>query len=162
MARILATKDGGDTWNAYDTPLVSLGSAGGVSVAFRDSRHGIVGGGDLASNASADAATSDDGGQTWTLANKPPVQGAIFCLAYVQGMRHNDVGEDEDSNKNKTVVITTETEPSFTSGEAAWTPDEGRTWFTLPGASGYWAVAFANPEAGWFVGNNGQILKISF
>lgn len=162
VARILATKDGGDTWNAYDTPLVSLGSAGGVSVAFRDSRHGIVGGGDLASNASADAATSDDGGQTWTLANKPPVQGAIFCLAYVQGMRHNDAGEEEDSNKNKTVVITTETEPSFTSGEAAWTPDEGRTWFTLPGVSGYWAVAFANPEAGWFVGNNGQILKISF
>jgi hypothetical protein len=23
-------------------------------------------------------------------------------------------------------------------------------------------VGFANPQAGWFVGNNGQILKISF
>jgi hypothetical protein len=32
----------------------------------------------------------------------------------------------------------------------------------IPGVSGYWAVAFANPGAGWFVGNNGQILKISF
>ena len=28
--------------------------------------------------------------------------------------------------------------------------------------SGFWAVAFANPHAGWFVGNNGTILKISF
>jgi hypothetical protein len=28
--------------------------------------------------------------------------------------------------------------------------------------SGYWAVGFADPHAGWFVGNNGQILKISF
>jgi hypothetical protein len=28
--------------------------------------------------------------------------------------------------------------------------------------SGYWAVAFANPEAAWFVGNIGPILKISF
>jgi hypothetical protein len=28
--------------------------------------------------------------------------------------------------------------------------------------SGYWMVAFANPDASWFVGNNGQILKISF
>jgi len=28
--------------------------------------------------------------------------------------------------------------------------------------SGFWAVAFADPEAGWFVGNGGQILKISF
>jgi hypothetical protein len=28
--------------------------------------------------------------------------------------------------------------------------------------SGFWAVAFADPHDGWFVGNNGQILKISF
>ena len=161
VARVLATKDGGDTWNAYDTPLVSSPSAGGVSVAFRNSQHGIVGGGDLASNASADTATSDDGGQTWTLTNKPPTQGAIFCLAYVRGIRH---GEDEEFGQEheRAVVITTEAEPNFTSGEAAWTPDEGRTWFPLPGVSGFWAVAFANPEAGWFVGNNGQILKISF
>jgi hypothetical protein len=89
------------------------------------------------------------------------VQGAIFCLAYVQGAGHADSerGEQED---NHAVVITAETAPNFDSGSAAWTPDEGRTWFTLPGASGYWAVAFATPKAGWFVGNNGQILKISF
>ena len=165
IARILATKDGGNTWNAYDTPLVSNPSAGGVSVAFRDARHGIVGGGDLSTNTSADAATSDDGGQTWTLTNKPPVQGTIFCLAYVRGQSNDD--EDEfgfgfrDEFK-RTVVITTETEPDFSSGEAAITPDEGFTWYPLPGVSGYWAVAFASPEAGWFVGNNGAILKISF
>ena len=34
---------------------------------------------------------------------------------------------------------------------AAWTPDEGNTWFTLPGVTGYWAVAFASPKAGWLV-----------
>ena len=50
----------------------------------------------------------------------------------------------------------------FGNGEAAFTPDEGRTWITMPEVSGYWAVAFANPHAGWFVGNNGQVLKISF
>ena len=59
VVRILATTDGGATWNAYDTPLVSSPSAGGVSVAFRDPQHGILGGGDLASNTSADMATSD-------------------------------------------------------------------------------------------------------
>jgi len=47
-------------------------------------------------------------------------------------------------------------------GGAAWTPDEGNTWFTLPGVSGYWAVAFASPKAGWLVGTDGRILKISF
>ncbi|MGA7224781.1 MAG: hypothetical protein WBX16_18115, partial [Candidatus Acidiferrales bacterium] len=90
IARILATRDGGNTWNAYDTPLVSSASAGGVSVAFRDSEHGILGGGDLNSNASADAATSDDGGRTWTLTNKPPISGAIFCLAYIRGIQQHD------------------------------------------------------------------------
>lgn len=56
--------------------------------------------------------------QTWTLTNKPPVQGAIFCLAYVRGILH---GEDEEFGEEHehAVVITTETEPNFTSGEAA-------------------------------------------
>jgi hypothetical protein len=126
----------------------------------------------LASNDSADTAISDNGGQTWTLTNKPPLQGAIFCLAYARGNRHEDDekfgrdgnrrGDDGESDHEHTVVITAETAPNFTSGPAAWTPDEGRTWFELPGVSGNWAVAFANPEAGWFVGNGGQILKISF
>ena len=161
-ARILATRDGGDTWNAYDTPLVTSPSAGAISVAFRDAWHGIVGGGDLASNSSADAATSEDGGQTWTLTSTPPVQGSIFCLAYVQGNHHDDEAEDDNHHFERTVVITAETAPDFSSGSAAWTPDEGRTWHMLPNVSGYWAVGFANPHAGWFVGNNGQILKISF
>ena len=188
IARILATRDGGNTWKAYDTPLLSSPSAGGVSVAFRDGFHGILGGGDLNSNTAAATATSDDGGRTWNLTNKPPVQGAIFCLAYVRGMQplgngfgrndegdhhgdndgHNDGAFDRDRDHDhgddldRAVVVTAEIEPDFSSGPAAWTPDEGRTWFPIPGADGFWAVAFANPHAGWFVGNNGQILKISF
>lgn len=161
-SRILATRDGGDTWNAYDTPLVSSPSAGAISVAFRDRFHGVVGGGDLAVNTSADMATSDDGGRTWTPTNTPPpVQGSIFCLAYIRGMRRGDE-EGSGDEHDHAVVITAETAPNFSSGSAAWTPDEGRTWFQIQGASGYWAVAFASPKAGWFVGNNGQILKISF
>jgi photosystem II stability/assembly factor-like uncharacterized protein len=157
IARILATRDGGDSWDAFDTPLVSNAAAGGFSVAFRDPWHGIVGGGDLTTNSGAQAATSDNGGQTWRLTKKPPIPGAIFCLAYVRGRERRD-----DWNHDRRVVITTETQPNFTSGAAAWTPDEGQTWFKLPQVSGYWAVGFANPDAGWFVGNKGKILKISF
>ena len=161
IARILATRDGGDTWNAYDTPLVSSPSAGAITVAFRDPWNGMVAGGDLASNSSADAATSNDGGRTWTLTNKPPVPGAIFCLSFVHGIGHHDF-ERADHDYDHAVVITAETAPNFDSGSAAWTPDEGNTWFALPQVSGFWAVAFASPKAGWFVGNGGQILKISF
>jgi photosystem II stability/assembly factor-like uncharacterized protein len=162
IARILATRDGGDTWNAYDTPLVSSPTAGAITVAFRDPWNGIVGGGDLAANNSADTATSNDGGKTWQLTNKPPVKGAIFCLSYVHGIGHGDAKEGDDHG-DRAVVITAETAPKFTLGAAAWTPDEGQTWFKLPPqVSGYWAVAFASPKAGWFVGNEGKILKISF
>jgi photosystem II stability/assembly factor-like uncharacterized protein len=172
VSRILATRDGGNTWNAYDTPLVSNANAGGFSVAFRDPWHGIVGGGDLTNDSATQAATSNDGGRSWTLTNKPPIPGSIFCLAYARGLELRDERGNEDRFGNRdnedrgheherTVVITTETQPNFDSGAAAWSPDEGQTWFKLPQVSGYWAVAFANPEAGWFVGNNGQILKIS-
>jgi hypothetical protein len=156
-ARILATRDRGDTWNAYDTPLVSSPSAGAFTVAFRDPWHGIVGGGDLdpSDQNNAATATSNDGGKTWTLTNKPPVTGAIFGLSYVRPVGNGDDQEGDD-NDGRTVVITANT------GGAAWTPDEGDTWFTLPGVTGFWGVAFARPEAGWLVGTGGSILKISF
>ncbi len=157
IARVLTTRDGGDTWNAYDTPLVSSPSAGGFTVAFRNPWNGIVGGGDLDPNDpnNARTATSSDGGVTWALTNPPPVTGAIFGLAYAQGAG-NDGGQNGGAQGSRNVVITANT------GGAAWTPDEGNTWFTLPGVNGYWAVAFASPKAGWLVGVNGTILKISF
>ena len=95
--------------------------------------------------------TDGDGGQTWILTNPPPVTGAIFGLSYV-----GRTGGGAGDNLGRAVVITANT------GGAAWTPDEGNTWFTLPGVSGYWAVAFASPKAGWLVGTGGRILKISF
>lgn len=156
VSRILATRDGGNNWNAYDTPLYSSASAGAFTVAFRDSRHGIVGGGDLDPNDpdNARTAVSDDGGQNWTLTSAPPVTGAIFGLAYTgQDDRDRDW---HHGNKNHTVVITADT------GGAAWTPDEGDTWYSLDNVTGYWGVAFASPQSGWLVGENGTILKISF
>jgi hypothetical protein len=54
-----------------------------------------------------------------------------------------------------TVVITG---PSGT----AWSPDEGDTWELLDGLTDYWAVDFASPQAGWLVGTEGRIIKISF
>jgi hypothetical protein len=114
-ARVLVTRDGGDTWDAYDTPLVSSPSAGAFTVAFRNPWAGIVGGGDLdpANPNSAATATSGDGGMTWTLTNPPPVIGAIYGLAYAHGVGNGD-GEG-----SRTVVITAN------AGGAAWTPNEG-------------------------------------
>ena len=159
VARILATTDQGNTWNAYDTPLFSSPSAGAFTIDFRDPHHGIVGGGDLDPNDpnNARTAVSSDGGRTWTLTSAPPVTGAIFGLSYV-----GQTGRGGGNNLGHAVVITANDPPTFTTGTAAWTPDEGNTWFTLPGVSGFWAVAFASPHAGWLVGTDGRILKIGF
>jgi photosystem II stability/assembly factor-like uncharacterized protein len=144
-ARILATTDGGNTWNAYDTPIVQgTPSSGGVTVAFRDAMNGILGGGELAAQEtfSDNVARSTDGGKTWTLATRSPFPGSIYGLSYVKGL-------------GATVVITGPR-------GAAWSPDEGSQWFKLPGLKNYWAVAFASPKAGWLVGTGGRIVKVSF
>jgi photosystem II stability/assembly factor-like uncharacterized protein len=158
IARILATKDGGQTWNAYDTPLASSLTGGGFTVAFRDASHGILGGGNLNTLKanSAQVATSRDGGNTWSIAAPPPVTGAIFGLSYLKNTTGFRDRRPVVSDYSRTVVITANT------GGTAWTPDEGSTWYALPGVSGYWGVAFANPQAGWMVGEKGTILKISF
>ena len=160
IARVLATTDQGNTWNAYDTPLISSPTAGAFTVDFRDPFYGIVGGGDLdpSDPNNARTAVSSDGGMTWTFTNPPPVTGAIFGLSYV-----GQTGRGAGDNLGRAVVVTANDAPTFVTGAAAWTPDEGNTWFTLPGVSGFWAVAFASPKAGWLVnGTDGRILKISF
>jgi len=153
IARVLATTDQGNTWSAYNTPLFTSPSAGAFTIDFRDPHNGIVGGGDLdpGDPNNARTAISSDGGRTWSLTNPPPVTGAIFGLSYV-----GKNGSGSGNNLGRAVVITAN------DGGAAWTPDEGTTWLALPGVTGFWAVAFATPKAGWLVGTDGRILKISF
>jgi len=82
------------------------------------------------------------------------VTGAIFGLSYVR-----ELGSSCSKTCQETlryVVATANT------GGAAWSPDEGTTWYVLPGVTGCWAVAFADPDAGWLVGAGGQIVKIGF
>jgi photosystem II stability/assembly factor-like uncharacterized protein len=144
--RVFRTADGGDSWEAAETPIVhGPASAGGASIDFRDARHGILAGGDLADSTvpSSNVAVSDDGGRSWELAAPTPWPGAAYGLSYVRG------------SEQRTVVATGP-------GGAAWSADEGGSWTPLPGVENYWAVAFASPQAGWLVGTEGRILKISF
>jgi photosystem II stability/assembly factor-like uncharacterized protein len=147
-ARVLRTTDGGDHWTSHFLPdgfRQGTSTSGAVSLSFRDHRHGILGGGDVVASAEPqnNVARSTDGGATWTLATPTPFTGAVYGLSYVGG------------SQKLTVVATG---PSG----AAWSPDEGATWSLLPGVSDFWAVGFASRKAGWLVGGQGKILKISF
>jgi photosystem II stability/assembly factor-like uncharacterized protein len=144
-ARILATADGGSTWTSHDVPIMQgTPTSGVVSVDFRDSFHGMLGGGDVAASdvAQNNVARSSDAGKTWAAATPIPFKGAVYGLSYV-------------SDEGTTVVATGP-------GGAAWSRDEGETWSQLGGIAGYWAVAFAAREAGWLVGEGGKILKVDF
>jgi photosystem II stability/assembly factor-like uncharacterized protein len=143
-ARVLRTADRGDSWSAAPTPIAQGSStSGSTSIVFRDTLHGILGGGDIAApDASSDnVAVTEDGGRTWVLAARAPFPGAVYGLAYVPG-------------KATTVVATGP-------GGAAWTPDEGRTWNRLEGLRDYWAVG-AGGDGAWLVGTEGRILKLTF
>jgi photosystem II stability/assembly factor-like uncharacterized protein len=145
-ARILRTGDGGDTWQAFETPIVQgTGASGIFSVEFRDAQNGILAGGDLEQpdKHTPNVAVSSDGGRHWRLATGTPFPGAAFGLSYVHGSRP------------RTVVATGP-------GGAAWSKDEGQSWERLPNTTDFWAVAFANPSAGWLVGTEGRIVKVSF
>ena len=66
-SRVLRSTDGGETWAVSDTPLASGPAAGAFSIAFRDTRHGVIVGGDYekADEAVDNAAVTSDGGRTW-------------------------------------------------------------------------------------------------
>ena len=157
-ARVLATKDGGNRWVAHDTPLRGSPSAGIFSVEFRDASHGVVGGGDLdpAAPPFDNFARSSDGGKTWSVTASAPI-GTVFGLAYARE-RGDDDEDDRSSGQGASRAKVVVTGP----GGSAWSSNEGDSWETLAGVSGYWAVAFANERTGWLVGTGGRILKISF
>jgi photosystem II stability/assembly factor-like uncharacterized protein len=159
-SRVLVTKDGADTWTAFDSPLRGSPSAGIFTVAFRDPLHGIIGGGDLdpAAPPFPQTATSSDGGKTWTLTEQQPNIGTVFGLSYASKVAivRGHQGEGQDGGDAKRTVVVTGP------GGAAWTPDEGNTWFTLPGVTNYWGVAFGSKRTGWLVGTEGRILRIDF
>jgi photosystem II stability/assembly factor-like uncharacterized protein len=179
-SHILATTDGGNNWNRYYVPTVQGTPSSGIfSVAFRDALHGIEGAGDLdpakVLQKQKNIARSCDGGKTWKLSQGTPFVGAVYGLAYagshplLPSQDENSAAADASSNQGsayctddheasgigRTVVATGP-------GGAAFTSNEGATWNVLYGVYNYWAVAFASPQSGWFVGTGGRILKISF
>jgi photosystem II stability/assembly factor-like uncharacterized protein len=144
-ARVLATRDGGQSWTAHATPVVQGSPTSGVfTIAFRDAKHGFLGAGNLEdeNGASDNTAGSSDGGASWALRARPPFAGPIYGSSYVPG-------------RGPLLVITGPR-------GAAWSTDEGASWNGLRGVSGFWAVAFAGPRAGWLVGIEGRIVKLAF
>jgi photosystem II stability/assembly factor-like uncharacterized protein len=138
-ARVFRTSDGGRSWLAAQTPLRhDAESAGIFSLAFaHDGLHGIVVGGDYRKpdDATATAASTIDGGVTWTLSAAPP-------SGYRSGMCLYDRTH------------------AFAAGPsgADTSSDSGATW-TYVGGPGYHACAVAGHQI-WFSGSDGKITSL--
>src|SRR5262249_38699682 len=89
-ARVFRTADRGVTWQVSPTPVRSdKPSAGIFSIAFRDDKHGVVVGGDYASESDAanNVATTADGGRTWTLVKTSVPAGFRSGVIWLQQAR---------------------------------------------------------------------------
>ncbi len=75
LSPLLAYQDSAKGCRAVSVPLASGSDSSGVfSLAFRDLKHGLAGGGDYKkpTDSSGTAAWTADGGLHWTAASKPP------------------------------------------------------------------------------------------
>jgi photosystem II stability/assembly factor-like uncharacterized protein len=74
-ARVFHSTNAGKSWTVADTPIIhGADSAGIFSIAFRDSKHGVIAGGDYQQpeKDGPNLAFSQDGGHTWTIAPTSP------------------------------------------------------------------------------------------
>lgn len=141
-ARVLHTADFGRTWSVDTLPITTRAGVGPQSIGFRDDRNGIVlGGGYQSQPGDVLAAVTSDGGRTWTARTRPPLRTGVWGGAYVPGARR------------PTVV-------AVGPAGAVWSPDEGASWIAIDTLN-YWSVGFASPRAGWAVGAQGRITKLS-
>jgi photosystem II stability/assembly factor-like uncharacterized protein len=138
VSRVLRTADRGRTWTVDTLPIpAGSSSSGAFGVAFRDAMHGVAVGGDYRQeHAGGAAARTVDGGRTWTgAAFDPP--GVREGAVYVPGTR--------------TLAVVG---PAGT----LWSRDDGATWMASD-TTGFHAVSFAAPGAGWAVGAGGRVAR---
>ncbi len=145
-SRILRTSDRGRTWQIADAPLKAGSSAGIFSIDFRDTRHGVIVGGDYTKEGEAtdNLAITKDGGVTWTL--QKGLTGYRSVVAYIRRM----------NNKTRTLVASG---PSGTD----YSDDDGETWQPVEGP-GFDTLSFVRISrrggTGWAAGNGGAIGKL--
>ncbi|HWY47726.1 MAG TPA: hypothetical protein VNX70_10105 [Bryobacteraceae bacterium] len=139
-ARVFYSQDGGRTWAVAQTPVRNDAAATGVfSLAFSDSRRGIVVGGDYTKPAESqhNIAVTSDGGLTWTEPDGPHPNGYRSAVAYVP------------DKKMWIAVGTTGSDISY---------DDGKSWKPFD-TGAFNAVSFVSSESGWAVGPNGRLAQ---
>ncbi|MCH8808155.1 MAG: hypothetical protein IH986_18985 [Planctomycetes bacterium] len=142
VARVLRSSDRGRTWTVAPTPVRSGKASSGIfSLVFRDSKNGVIVGGDYREPEQTQrvAAWTDDGGATWSLVEQAPPGGYRSCVALVPNMPSPTLVAVGPNGSDLSV-------------------DGGRAWQRI-GSEGYHSVSFAPDGAGWAVGAEGRVAR---
>ena len=135
-ARVYRSTNRGKTWTVHETPILAgLASAGIFSAHFKDSRNGMIVGGDYSkpNEVGKTVALTNDGGQTWKLmSSNLPFRSGVFFV------------------KGKWIAV-------GTSGSDI-SSDNGASWQKLD-SENYNAVSFTKSGVGWAAGPKGRIAK---
>jgi photosystem II stability/assembly factor-like uncharacterized protein len=140
--RVFRSTDRGRTWTAHETPVwAGTPSSGLFSLAFRNAENGVAVGGDYKrpEEAGGYVARTSDGGRTWTLAEGRQPAGYRSAVAHMPGA---------------SMPIFVAVGPTGTDISS----DGGEDWKSF-GETGFDAVGFAAPDAGWAVGEGGRIAR---
>ena len=87
-ARVFHTTDRGESWDVFETPIVSGGQMTGIyTVDFADAQRGIIFGGDWNDKTrnTQNKAVTTDGGRTWQLVADGQTPGYRSCVQYAPG-----------------------------------------------------------------------------
>ena len=142
-ARVFASTDQGESWTAFDTPIIQGGTMTGIySLDFADALNGIAMGGNWEKKGgfTSTKAITENGGKTWSLVSNGDLPGYISCVQYVP-----ETGGKE--------LMACSTEGIY------YSDDKGRNWIKLSD-KGFYSLRFADKENLWLSKNN-EIVKVT-
>jgi photosystem II stability/assembly factor-like uncharacterized protein len=142
-ARVFLSNDNAKSWTFVETPMESgTGTNGIFSIAMKNSKEGIIVGGDYEKEdqANTTAALTNDGGKNWTLIEKNKPAGFRECVKYIPGTN---------------TVITVGPNGSDISY------DNGKNFRNFASYMGLHTLAVSpDGKACWAAGRNGRIAKL--
>jgi photosystem II stability/assembly factor-like uncharacterized protein len=152
VARVLRSNDGGETWEAAETPVRPPNASSGLfSIAFRDDKYGVAVGGDFTNPGNSARPTiirTRDGGQTWEAIGGPAEPSSLFfsSIAFIPSRRA------EISGMPGMWVV---------GPVGAFMKPENKPW-VVEGAENLNDVALAGEDTAWAVGPNGFVARLGW
>jgi photosystem II stability/assembly factor-like uncharacterized protein len=144
-SRVFYSSDKGNTWEAFETPIVQGKQMTGIFTAdFYDSKNGYVAGGnyEVPNQNFENKAITNDGGKTWQLIAENQGFGYASCVQYVP-----------NSNRKGLVVV-------GASG-LNYSSDGGVTWVQLLQDSSLFTIRFLDKNTAIAAGRN-KMIRIRF